>query len=752
MSWRWTPKRVRIAWGGVLLAAVVVFIVVKDPDEVVRWTSILGFFVALISLLASITPRAPQNPGPGLTQRLNQAAEDLAAAVEQQWRAEERLRRVQDPFPLPVRWAAADTVVTDHWATVWGSAAGREAVSLSGQLDRIVDVFNRVPSGRLVVLGKPGAGKTVLTLRFALDLLERRQPQDRVPVIFPLASWHPGQQSLHEWMSERLTADYPALGALAPSGSAWAWELVCTGRVLPVLDGLDEIPEPLRAEAMHHLNRALDHDVPVVLTSRTDEYRDIVEAVGVFAGAAVVELLPLDLDDLAGYLPHTIHQPRRDGTDPTTKWEPVLTSLRENADRPGTQAVVEVLCTPLMTSMACLAYSDTSADPTDLLDDRFADPAALEQHLLDTFISAAYYHPTPPATMSASARVRYRPEQAREWLRFIARHLNRLGTRDLAWWQYVHAVPRLMRGFLVGVTVGLAVGLPAMFAVGPVVGLVYGLTFGLASGLVTRLGWPQEPARVEMRFRGTMRPFFRRFAVGLATGFVIGFAFNLPYVVMLMLGLVLGLAIGLRVWLDTPAEVARAASPSIALRQDRTATLVFGLTFGLMLGLVSGIVIVWGTKRIPLGLLLELPFGLIYGLPAGLAGAVGGAVAGSLVYGRMGGLAFGLAGAISVGLVVIPPGDAAFGLVGGLVLGLTTGSLAMLAKAWGVFVLSRMWLALRGHQPWPLMEFLADAHQRGVLRQVGGVYQFRHARLQDQLAGSDPRLVASCSGAPYPFI
>ncbi|MGH4021221.1 MAG: NACHT domain-containing protein [Pseudonocardiaceae bacterium] len=740
MRWRWTPKRVRIAWGVVLLAAVVVFVVVKDPDEVVRWTSILGFFVALISLLASIMPRAPQ-PGPGLTQRLNQTAEDLAAAVEQQWRAEEKLRRVQDPYPLPVRWTAADTVVIDHWATVKQAAPGQEVANLSGQLDHVVDVFTRAPSGRLVVLGKPGAGKTVLTLRFTLDLLERRQPQDRVPVIFPLASWHPEQQILHEWMSERLTADYPALGALTPSGSTWAWELVCTGRLLPVLDGLDEIPEPLRGEAMHHLNRALDHDVPVMLTSRTDEYRDLVETAGVFAGAAVVELLPLDLDDLADYLPRTIHQARRGGTDPTTKWEPVLASLRENADQPATQAAVEVLCTPLMTSMASIAYSDTSADPTHLLDDRFADPAALEQHLLDTFIPAAYYHPTPPATMSASARVRYRPEQAREWLRFIARHLNRLGTRDLAWWQYVHAVPRLMRGFLVGVTLGLATGLLGMLAAGPVVGLVYGLTFGLASGFVTRLGWPQEPARVEMRFRGTMRPFFGRFAVGLVTGFVVGFAFDLPYVVTLGLGLVFGIAIGLRVWLDTPADVARAASPPIALSQDRIATLVLGLTFGLMLGLGSGIVIVRGARRIPPWLLFELPFGLIYGLPAGLAGAVGGAVAGSIVYKRMGGIAFGLAGTIA-GLV-IPPVDAVFGLMFGLVFGLATGSLAMLAKAWGAFVLSRMWLAVRGHQPWRLMEFLADAHRRGVLRQVGGVYQFRHARLQDHLAGPDPRPAAN---------
>jgi hypothetical protein len=32
------------------------------------------------------------------------------------------------------------------------------------------------------------------------------------------------------------------------------------------------------------------------------------------------------------------------------------------------------------------------------------------------------------------------------------------------------------------------------------------------------------------------------------------------------------------------------------------------------------------------------------------------------------------------------------------------------------------------------MAFLADAHQRGVLRQVGAVYQFRHIELQRRLA------------------
>jgi NACHT domain len=367
-------------WVCALLGAALVFTLAKGLDEGVKWASILGFFffVALISLLVNLTPHEqPQNPGPGLAQRLDQATEELSMAVQKQWRDEEKFRRLQDPFPLPVSWAPADAAVTDHWENVWGQLTAGESAHLDGQLSHVIDVFAQVPSGRLVVLGKPGAGKTVLTLRFTLDLLERRQPRDRVPVIFSLASWHPGQQSLHAWMSERLTTDYPALGALAVSGSTCASELVHAGRVLPVLDGLDEIPESLRGAAMQRLNAAFDYDSPVVLTCRADEYRETVDAADVFTAAAVVELQSLSLDDLADYLPRTTRQVHHHGGDLTTKWAPVLAYLRENPDQPVAQTVAEVLSIPLMTSMARAAYSDTSADPIHLLNDRFADPDSL---------------------------------------------------------------------------------------------------------------------------------------------------------------------------------------------------------------------------------------------------------------------------------------------------------------------------------------------------------------------------------------
>jgi hypothetical protein len=58
-------------------------------------------------------------------------------------------------------------------------------------------------------------------------------------------------------------------------------------------------------------------------------------------------------------------------------------------------------------------------------------------------------------------------------------------------------------------------------------------------------------------------------------------------------------------------------------------------------------------------------------------------------------------------------------------------------SAWATFLRARIRLAQRGELPWALMDFLDDAHRRGVLRQIGAVYQFRHGRLQDHLAHQD---------------
>jgi hypothetical protein len=60
--------------------------------------------------------------------------------------------------------------------------------------------------------------------------------------------------------------------------------------------------------------------------------------------------------------------------------------------------------------------------------------------------------------------------------------------------------------------------------------------------------------------------------------------------------------------------------------------------------------------------------------------------------------------------------------------------LALAACAWPHYTVARLLIAARGQLPWRLQSFLAEAHRLGILRQVGPVYQFRHARLRERLA------------------
>ncbi|MFK3979327.1 hypothetical protein ACI2K4_02985 [Micromonospora sp. NPDC050397] len=123
----------------------------------------------------------------------------------------------------------------------------------------------------------------------------------------------------------------------------------------------------------------------------------------------------------------------------------------------------------------------------------------------------------------------------------------------------------------------------------------------------------------------------------------------------------------------------------------------------------------WGVSGPGLVILQLLLIGPLFGLMVALA--LWAAV--ELLQGLVGPLTFGLGAALAAGVVVALGG----GL--GVVLTLT---------AWGHWVVFvRIWLPLTGRLPWAVLAFLEDAHQRGVLRQAGAVYQFRHARLHDHL-------------------
>ncbi|MFK4228109.1 NACHT domain-containing protein, partial [Streptomyces sp. NPDC019890] len=216
-----------------------------DLYETSGLTSVLGLVVSVTGLAVSrMRERATGDSRTASDERLDRLARQLADAVGDQWTEEWRLRRLQDPEPMPVRWTRAEAWLADHQENIGGPA------DLSDRLENVTAFVDRVPSRRLVVLGGPGGGKTVLAVRYALDALERWQPGAPVPVVFPLAAWQPDRETLSAWMAAHIAQTYP--------GATWGGELLAAERILPVLDGLDELAAPLRAHAVRRLNAELD--------------------------------------------------------------------------------------------------------------------------------------------------------------------------------------------------------------------------------------------------------------------------------------------------------------------------------------------------------------------------------------------------------------------------------------------------------------------------------------------------------------
>jgi hypothetical protein len=452
--------------------------------------------------------------------------------------------------------------------------------------------------------------------------------------------------------------------------------------------------------------------------------------------------------------------------------------------------LAKTLSSPLMVGLVRSAYADRG-DMTAALADS-GDRAAIESRLLDGLVSAGF---SSRATSEQSRPERpWSARDAERWLTFLARHLARLRSYDLDWVRLRYAVPAFteplrraaLGAFLAFFLAGMAFGLGRGVSFGAIQGLLYGLGHGLDAALVigaiyllAPLPYPPVVASAPwvVRLRGLTGTALRTIiavpaAYAVESGLRDGIG-GRPHGVATGIGM--GLTAAALNWLVAAAVVALATQAKLfdlaekpvyfslrapGRRSELARALAIGLAWGAALGLVVG----FGIKILSDVLALEHPLcGL--GVPAG---AVIGA---AFVLVRWGRTPVESAPAASPGstlradrnlvlllavpfLVVIPVFFGAafargfhdfvsFGLYG-LGIGLTIWLALALSHAWPQYLISTGWLAARGRVPWRLAAFLDEAHDLQILRQRGGAYQFRHARLQDHLAGvaADDRQVA----------
>ncbi|MFY1620902.1 NACHT domain-containing protein [Micromonospora sp. WMMD736] len=597
----------------------------------------------------------------------------LAGAVSKQWSEESRCLDLDDR--LNVAWKP---VIAHNTARASGR---RQPDRVRPPARTLSEAFLRLPHRRLVLLGSAGAGKTVAAIMLVLDLARESRDNVPVPVLIGLAGWDPSAEDLDLWLARRLAETYPVLS------SASARDLLERGSVMPILDGLDEVAPQLRARALQRVSETAVTGRPLVLTCRKNEYDTLIASKALLvADASVWCLEPVSRTELERYLNR--RRPRGD-----RHWRVIVDHVRAKPNGP----LAVALTTPLMVSMAHAVYSSADADPADLLN--FPDRDSVELHLLDAFLLRVYGRD--------SARVR-------QHLAALAELMGDGG--EFVWWKLHHTVSTFRPGCLLALAGGLFGGwvgsiivLPAdagwrrilvvaAFAVLGFFALFSNFTTEPAAGGRRKAG--PRPRRLAWTFAQRKRgdslihypDLVHRYlyAAGLGTlaALVVfcGYgSWDLGIILLAYLGLAgIGAISGAMLeilyrWLSAPAPVERAASPLSVLRQDRTAAL------------------------------LALPPYLLVGAMAGVF--------------------------LGTDLSQMPPGPTN---VAAVVIGFAVGFLAWIghtltSTAWGWFCLARARLATAGTLPWSLMRFLAGAHRRQLLRQVGPAYEFRHSRLQEFL-------------------
>ncbi|MFE1341568.1 trypsin-like peptidase domain-containing protein [Streptomyces sp. NPDC058733] len=342
----------------------------------------------------------------------------------------------------------ADQALDVHCSAVGGEEYARNAQAIPITHDAIHTYYLALSPGRMVITGPSGSGKTILAMRLMRQLLN--MPGQPVPVYFNLAAWRVPSPDIR-----RMPPDARPR-ALAECFEGWlvdqllendlvvkrrdARRLVAGRRILPVLDGMDQIL-PGTASTEPTSSRSVLDDLVCAL----DSYRDIH---GGSRGALVVatrahkdfEAEPCDIPLPEGSVVQverltwrqiqehleSARGPRDQETNTPVDWGPVLEDIGAHGDQ---SVAARRLDTPWKLTLAEWAAASRHVTPDELIK-RDTSDVEVEEKLLASFVPSVHgYHSVHTSGTSGKS-----PQQAMSWLTVLAQHLEQYrGT--------VHGVP-----------------------------------------------------------------------------------------------------------------------------------------------------------------------------------------------------------------------------------------------------------------------------------------------------------------------
>ncbi len=668
--------------------------------------------------------------------------EILAAALQSDWRNELAMRQVSsDAAGLRVQWDTADAGMVDGRTQITTDVeSARPQPHLGRTLDDLVAFYRGIGSGRMLMLGAAGAGKSVMVTQFAMTLCAARAPDQPVPVVISASSWSTApawdddataadlSARFWAWVESELIRVNAGLQKRSAPSTTLARQLLDERLILPIIDGFDQLTQSQRVSLVQALNidAGDESGLPrIVLTSRPSEFEDTVRTTGIIEHACGIQLENLSVHDTIAYLM---------STTPAT-WAPLQERLQ--TDPAAAERFHAAINTPLMAFLAHSVYGSSPEqarpNPLELL--AADDAETVQGYLLGGFIPAVYRE-SPYPTKSVL-----------RWYRFLAANLN---SDTIAWWTLRAAVPTALRAIPFGLFGGVLGGsfgavlvalssAPLWFAAtSAAIGLIMGAAIGAYPS-------PAEPAE----FRFTNKAGWRDSTASLTLGLV---APILSWILienvdrawwpLLLGGTVAGFFPALGV------GHLRKATPGSATAFEEMRNTVPAAFLGAVVVTAVGVITHARMGSLSNWLVIGVVFGVLTGLayvpstPASIEPARSMAemvrtnCAFTLYFSAMFALAYGIVLWAMIGWHS--------GLAGGLAIGLLFG---FGTNTWGQWlVFCRIWLPFQGKLPRSFKHFVEDACHRGVLYQAGPVYRFRHDLLKDLLLFD--RSDADVEGAP----
>lgn len=155
----------------------------------------------------------------------------------------------------------------------------------------------------MLLTGVQGGGKSYAVLRVAQKIMT---DSDRLPVIVPLSRWAAGNASIARFLTEFLHDEFNLSRATQQA-------LFARARIVPIFDGLDEIPDlHRRAETLDEFLRALDEWRPVagdtryIVSIRDGAWQDVPPDIRDRVDADVFSILEIDSDTASAFLSDSV--------------------------------------------------------------------------------------------------------------------------------------------------------------------------------------------------------------------------------------------------------------------------------------------------------------------------------------------------------------------------------------------------------------------------------------------------------------